>query len=88
MMDMIQGGNRMVFVFRRHSEKNFLVFWFSFENFQFFFCWKGNFWFSIEGIISHCERVEKGKSVCSGAFLELHSFRFDRVVLTGHWHFS
>jgi len=43
MMDMIQGGNRMVFVFRRHSENFFLVFWFSFENFQ-FFCRKGNFW--------------------------------------------
>jgi hypothetical protein len=67
--------------------KFFLVFWFSFEKFQ-FFCRNGNFWFSIEGIISHCGRVEKGKSVRSGAFLELHSFRFDRVVLTGHWHFS
>jgi len=53
-----------------------------------FFVGREIFGVSIDGIISHCGRVEKGKSVWSGAFLELHSFRFDRVVLTGHWHFS
>jgi len=87
-MDMIQGGNRMVFVLEGTVE-NFSQIFFH-RKFPNFFVLKGKFlFFLIEGIIPHCGRVEEGKSIWSGAsFFNYILFRFDRMVLTGHWHFS
>jgi len=61
-MDMIQGGNRMVFVLKAQWEIS--------PKFIFQFLLEGKFLFFNIGNNSplHCGRVEEGKSVRSGAF--------------------